>query len=226
MLQRSFSEHSRLFIRGFVFAEDRENGTPLQVNDTHIRQLSLWIQLAVRGSGRNQRSRLWKLADLQSGILCNSSGQEFRALTRSQRVPAQQRGFTLQWSRQAGTHQTLVAGIDGREVRGASDELGFVGGNLTSAVGAGGRQRTFGFFGQDIVRITPKWLLTVGGRVDRWRHHDALSTNLVLLPVQLRFASSRNELRPLSVLDSRCFINSTIMFRLSVSGYRSFGLRL
>jgi outer membrane receptor protein involved in Fe transport len=98
-------------------------------------------------------------------------------LIRSQRVPAQQTGFTSQWSRAAGSRQTLVAGLDAREVRGASDELVFVAGRLTSAVGAGGRERTVGVFGQDLINITSKFSAAVGGRVDRWRNYDALSTS-------------------------------------------------
>src|SRR6185295_12682109 len=104
-------------------------------------------------------------------------------ITRRQQVPAQQTGFTVQWSRAAGSFQTLAAGVDFREVRGASDELAFVAGNLTSAVEAGGRERTFGVFGQDIIRITPSWIVTLGVRGDRWRNYDALSTTRPLVPV-------------------------------------------
>jgi outer membrane receptor protein involved in Fe transport len=98
-------------------------------------------------------------------------------LVRSQRVPAQQTGLELQWTRPVGSKQTLVAGFDGREVRGASDELGFFGGRMTSILGAGGRQRYAGIFAEDIIRITSRWQVTAAGRFDHWRNYDALATS-------------------------------------------------
>src|SRR5262249_35865456 len=54
-------------------------------------------------------------------------------------------------------------------------EIVFSAGRATSAVGAGGRERTFGLFGQDIVRVTDRFFVTFGGRYDRWHNYDALS---------------------------------------------------
>lgn len=175
-LERLLGDQGRVFIGGSIFSEDRKNGTPLQTNDTYIRQLDAGLD--------------WQPANLGSFVLRGYGGsqvfdQDFSAiaanrnsetLTRSQRVPAGQSGFTLQWSRAAGSRQTLVAGVDGREVHGASDEIIFVAGKATSAVGAGGRERFLGVFAQDLIQITPRWLVSLGLRGDRWRHFDALST--------------------------------------------------
>ena len=40
-LDRSFEDRGRVFVRGSIFGESRENGTPLQTNRTHIRQLAI-----------------------------------------------------------------------------------------------------------------------------------------------------------------------------------------
>jgi outer membrane receptor protein involved in Fe transport len=176
-LERLISDAGRIFLRGSVFGEERENGTPLQQNRTHIRQLS---------GGSDWQSRSAVALSARAYVSTQVYDQDFSAvaanrnsetLTRSQRVPAQQTGFTSQWSRAAGSRQTVVAGLDAREVRGASDELVFVTGRLSSAVGAGGRERTLGVFGQDLINITSKLSAAVGGRVDRWRNYDALSTS-------------------------------------------------
>jgi outer membrane receptor protein involved in Fe transport len=174
-VERSLSDKGRVFVRGSIFGESRENGTPLQTNRTHIRQLAIgsdWQSQAL-GSFSLRAYGGAQIFDQDFSAIAATRATE--TLTRSQRVPAQQTGFTSQWSRAAGSRQTLVAGFDAREVRGASDELVFVAGNLTSAVGAGGRERTLGVFGQDIIRITPRWFVTLGGRYDRWRNYDALS---------------------------------------------------
>jgi outer membrane receptor protein involved in Fe transport len=178
-LERFLADKGRVFVRGSVFGESRENGTPLQTNRTHIRQFAAGFDwrseqvgaFLVRAYGGTQVYN-----QSFSAIAANRNSE---ALTRDQRTPAQQVGFTSGWSRAAGGRQTVVAGFDFREVRGASDELVFNAGRITSAVGAGGRQRIFGFYGQDIIRLTNRFFATIGGRVDRWRNYDALSTNRV-----------------------------------------------
>src|SRR5436189_4069508 len=42
-IERAFGESARAFLRGSHYAESRENGTPLQINDTNLRQLSLGV---------------------------------------------------------------------------------------------------------------------------------------------------------------------------------------
>ncbi len=178
-LERFLTDKGRVFVRGSVFGESRENGTPLQTNRTHIRQFAAGFDwrseqvgaVLVRAYGGTQVYN-----QSFSAIAANRNSEN---LTRDQRTPAQQVGFTSGWSRAAGGRQTIVAGFDFREVRGTSDELVVNGGRITSAVGAGGRQRIVGFYGQDIVRLTNKFFATLGGRVDRWRNYDALSTNRV-----------------------------------------------
>ncbi len=176
-VERDVSSNGRVFAEARIFAENRENGTPLQTNRTHLRQMALggdWQPeslgtVALRIYGGPQ------LYDQTFSAIAPDRNSE--SLTRIQRVPAQQGGFSVQWSRPAGAHQTLVAGLEGREVRGASDETGFSGGLATTAVGAGGRQRTLAVFGEDILRLTPRWITTLGLRLDNWRNFDALSSS-------------------------------------------------
>ncbi|HVG32864.1 MAG TPA: TonB-dependent receptor [Pyrinomonadaceae bacterium] len=98
------------------------------------------------------------------------------ALTRVQRVPSQAVGFSAQWSRSLSQKQTLVAGFDGREVRGTSDELVFVQNRASAIVAAGGRERTLSFFVEDIFRVTDRLIVKGGVRLDRWRNYGALQT--------------------------------------------------
>jgi outer membrane receptor protein involved in Fe transport len=173
-LERVVSDRARLFARGSIFGEARRNGTPLQRNRTHIRQVTTGADwhfqrfgsLSVRVFGGPQ------VFDQDFSAVALDRNSE--TLTRVQRVPARQAGASIQWSRPAGSKQTLVLGLDRREVRGASDELGFLAGQPASAEGASGRQRTLGFFGEDVIRINPRWLLTAGARLDHWRNYDAL----------------------------------------------------
>jgi outer membrane receptor protein involved in Fe transport len=65
-------------------------------------------------------------------------------------------------------------------VRGHSGEITFATSRVTAHVDAGGRQRTFGLFGQDSI-IAGKWTLASGGRFDRWTALSEVSRNSVKL---------------------------------------------
>ena len=176
-LERLIAETGRVFVRGSIFGEERENGTPLQRNRTHIRQFVAGGDWESRVAGAFSARGYVGTEVFDQDFSAVAANRKSETLTRSQRVPVQQTGFTSQWSRSAGSRQIVVAGLDAREVRGASDELVFVTGRLSSAVGAGGRERTLGVFGQDLITILPRFSVTVGARVDRWRNYDALSAS-------------------------------------------------
>jgi outer membrane receptor protein involved in Fe transport len=222
-LERLIADKGRVFLRGALFDESRENGTPLQTNSTYIRQLSLGSDLQYPRVG-SFLARAFIFTEVYNQTFSTiAADRNSEALNRSQRVPAQQLGVLAQWSRPAGSRQILVAGFDAREVRGASDELGIAAGRVTSAVGSGGRERNFGAFGQDIIRITPRWLLTLGVRGDRWRNFDALSTSRPFpagTPVTTTFFPDRVETAFSPRMSLLHKVNDNLS--LMVSGYRAF----
>ena len=179
---KNFNEKTNLFFKASYFGESRTNGTPAQINRTHLREF-------VFGGDALVQSPKFKVQSLNfdwriyggtqvydqtfSGV---SADRNSESLTRLQRVPAQNFGFSGQVSGVLFENQTLVFGIEGREVRGASDEIGFFNGNPTSASGAGGREQTFGFFAQDFARINSKFILSGSLRFDYWKNFRALSS--------------------------------------------------
>ena len=224
-IERLFADTGRVFLRGSLFDESRENGTPLQTNNTYIRQVTVGTDLQSPRYGSFSARGFALTQTYNQDFSAIAEDRNSEALTRSQRVPAQQVGGLSQWSRALGLRQTVVAGVDAREVRGASDELGFAGGNLTIGVGSGGRERTIGVFGQDIIRITPSWILTLGIRGDRWRNYDALSTSRSLAgpvpgtPVVTTFKDRiETAFSPRISLLHKLTENIALM----VSGYRAF----
>lgn len=222
-LQRLVSDRGRIFLRGSIFDEARENGTPLQTNNTYIRQLSIGSDLQSVRAG-SLSARVFALTEIYNqDFTAVAADRNSETFTRSQRVPAQQVGFVSQWSRAAGSRQTLVAGVDAREVRGASDELVFVAGRVTSTVGAGGRERTLGVFGQDIIRITPRWLLTLAVRGDRWRNYDAFLSSRPL-PAQTPVTVTRFADRIETAFSPRVSLLHKVNDNISlmVSAYRAF----
>ncbi|OLE56056.1 MAG: hypothetical protein AUG51_00520 [Acidobacteria bacterium 13_1_20CM_3_53_8] len=182
MLERHFKRDGRAFLRASYFAERRSNGTLLQTNSTHIRELSAGVDYQQkRGGAFSLRSYLGvELFDQNFSAVASSRNSE--TLTRVQRVPAQVTGATAQWSKSFGASHTIVAGLEAQDVRGASDELAFVQGRASSLVGAGGRERTFGIFGEDIFKISGRLIFTGGLRFDLWRNVDALSITRPVRP--------------------------------------------
>jgi outer membrane receptor protein involved in Fe transport len=222
-IDRMISESDRVFGRFSIFSESRENGTPLQTNNTYIRQFATGADLSSERAGSLSLRAYLGAQVFNQDFSAVAPDRNSESLTRSQRVPAQQTGLTSQWSRPFGSNHTVVAGFDAREVRGASDELVFIAGRLSSAVGAGGRERTFGVFGQDIIRITPRWIATVSARADRWRNYRAHSTTQPLAapgPANVVRFDDRTEtaFSPRASLLYRLSDNVS----LSVAGYRAF----
>lgn len=174
-LERKIKNNGQAFVRGSYFAETRGNGTPLQTNRTHIRELSAGGDYQFVRAGAIS-VRIYADAQLfDQNFSAVSTDRNSEALTRVQRVPAQVFGLSAQWSRGIGSRQTVVAGIDAREVRGASDEIAFAQSRATSFIGAGGRERAFGLFAEDIVRVSSRLFVTGGVRFDRWRNYEARS---------------------------------------------------
>lgn len=176
-LDRQISNRVRAFAGGAVFGEARKNGTPLQTNRTHLRSLTAGLDwdspaagaFTLRGYGDAQ------LFDQNFSAIAPSRSTE--SLVDVQRVPAQEAGFSVKWARGFGARQMLVAGVEGDQVRGSSNELIYAHGAPVRATGAGGRQNSQGLYAEDIVRFTPRWILTASARYDHWRNFRALSAS-------------------------------------------------
>jgi outer membrane receptor protein involved in Fe transport len=74
----------------------------------------------------------------------------------------------------------LSSSVEFREVRGFSEELGFLGGLQTTMSRSGGRESTVAFFAQDMWRMSRRATVNLGVRYDRWENRDALAESRVL----------------------------------------------
>jgi len=169
------SERLQLFLNGSYFRETRHNGTPLQTNAALIRAVSGGANSELQFLGSVALRLYLSRQSLDQNFTAVAGNRASETLTRLQRVPAQVAGLSLQSSRSVGDRQTLIFGVDAREVRGASDETAYVQGRATAFLGAGGRERDWGVFVKDIVGLSSKLRLTAGARFDHWRNYDAHS---------------------------------------------------
>jgi outer membrane receptor protein involved in Fe transport len=169
-LGRRFGDKDRVFIRGNLFGERRENGTSLTNNRTYFRQFAAGADLKgfnVRAFGE------WQVYDQTFSSV--SADRHSETLTRIQRVPSNAFGASATWRRQLTNH-SVVAGGEILNVRGFSDEIGFFAGQPTNTSRAGGEARDVSLFVQDTWAATPRFSLNLSARVDHRRNSDGLAS--------------------------------------------------
>ena len=159
--------HGFSFLRLSSFGESRDNGTPVQVNDTRISSIDLGVDSTLRKVGPVMVRLYGSSETFNQNFSAVAADRNTESLTNRQRNPSQQVGFVFQATPNVGYHQVLRLGVEGREVRGHSAETTFNNSRVTAFVDAGGRQRSFGVFANDSVYIG-SWQFGFGGRVDHW----------------------------------------------------------
>ena len=170
MVGRKIGSNSEVFARGWFLNESRENGTPDQVNNTRLGEGALGANLQLGALGSLTLRFYGDSQTYNQTFSSIAANRNSETLTDIQAVPSQGTGGSAVWSRGLGKRQTLVAGFDGHEDIGHSHERLVTAGRFTSA---GGRQRTLGVFGEDLIQIKPRWTLEASARFDDWRNFDA-----------------------------------------------------
>ncbi len=185
-------EKGRIFVRGSFYTEFRNNGTPVQTNDTRMAEGAVGLDRQF-GSSDSLTFRAYGLVQGYdqrfSSVAANRNSE---SLTDLQYVPEQVVGGAAQWTHFLGKYQTLIAGMDLMEVMGASDEQLFTTGTHTRNNASGGRQRILGGFGEDLLRLN-NWTIILAGRFDDWNNFKASS---ICTPVSGTCASSPSMLFP------------------------------
>ena len=192
---KSFGDAANIFFKTSYFGEVRTNGTGLQTNRTHIRQFVFggdWASQNPKSKIQNPKFdwRFYGGTQVYDQIFSAvSADRNSETLNRVQRVPAQNVGFSVNASAVAFENQTIVIGFETREVRGASDEIGLFNNRITSFSGAGGRERTVGFFVQDFARLGSRFVLAASARFDSWKNFAASSATRTLATNQRSFVN-------------------------------------
>jgi outer membrane receptor protein involved in Fe transport len=177
-LERLFGERGRIFLNGSLYGENRNNGTPLQVNNTTIRQLAFGTDIDTKSAGLFTLRLYGGTQNYYQTFSSIAANRNSESLTNVQRVPVQQMGIIAQWSKQVARRLTLLAGLDGMNVTGFSDEVSYSAGKPTAHLSNGGTQQSLGLFAEGIVQITPKWSVAFSGREDLWSNFGATSTRI------------------------------------------------
>jgi len=160
-----------MFVRGTYYEESRDNGTPLQFNNTDAGSLAMGGR-ARTGDGSEWTATVFTdLEGFHSTFSSQALDRNSETLALDQRVPTTSVGAALTWSRTFGAHRVL-AGTDFRWIDGETDERVYVAGAFARTRVAGGEQQIYGLFLQDVYTPHPRIELVGGLRADYWRAYD------------------------------------------------------
>jgi len=183
-LQYDVTSRVQANFRVGYFHEERENGkvstidrTP-EGNDTTWKTVSGGVHARLASGGDVQASLFGDIETFHSNFLAVPTATPLRSIGRmtlNQTVPTTGFGGMTQWSRAFGARNAVSAGFDWRQVKGDSQEDGLdgtFGTTVTLHRVSGGRQRSIGFFVQDIVSVSSRLTVTLSARGDQWRNYD------------------------------------------------------
>jgi outer membrane receptor protein involved in Fe transport len=223
LVGRKIGAGSDVFARGWFLQEQRDNGTPLETNRTQLGEGALGANLQMGTAGTLTLRLYGDVQTYHQNFSSVATNRDSETLTDIQTVPSQGVGGSALWTRQAGKRQTLVAGFDMHEDIGGSNEQLFSKGAPSAYQDAGGRQRDEGVFGEDLIQVTRRFMLTASARFDHWSNFDAETVHTPLPPPSTPTTTvypdrSENAFDPrIGLLYS---LNSHVKF--SASGYRAF----
>jgi outer membrane receptor protein involved in Fe transport len=161
-------------VRGAAYAEDRSNGTPVQVNSTDWQQLSFEaggfvgggvLEFHAVGSSQDYYQTFSAVAAV-AGV--PRAGER---LTFEQFIDTSHRAFNGQWSRLFG-RVTVIAGADYRSTDAHQDELRYalVGGVNTPSgpFPSGGEEQILGGYARASINASDALTVELGARADGW----------------------------------------------------------
>ncbi len=179
-LEYSPSPRLTLFQNGRVFAEDRENGTPLLENSTRETYLGGGLRARTEGGSAWQANVFTHRDDFKSTFSAVAANRSSETLSLRQAVDYKDVGGNVLWSRPLGSSHLLGVGGDVRWIEADNFEDVFI----PPAVNVRDRripanQLYAGGYLQDVITFKRRAVLTLGLRADYWRNYDASQTEIV-----------------------------------------------
>ena len=222
-LQYGNAGGSRGFVRGATLLESRHNGTPFQINNNRLYELDLGADIPTTGFGTFITRAYGLNEDYNQTFSSVANDRNSETLASTQHVPSHAFGISEQWSAALGKRNVMVAGVEGSLVSGATHDTAFTNRVPSSLTRAGGEERDFSVYLQDMIQLTARDTLTVGGRLDEWWNLDGASL-AVSLPKLVTTTSNVFPRKSEAAFSPRLAFNHrfTDNVSASASAYRSF----
>jgi iron complex outermembrane receptor protein len=179
-LEYSPSPTLTLYQNGRLFAEDRDNGTPLQTNSTRETMLGAGLRAVTAGGSVWQANAFGRLDDFESNFSSVAPDRASETLSLAQAVDYKDAGLNVQWTRPLGRSHQLSTGGDLRWIEAEDEESVFIptGARVRDRL-IPARQLYTGAYLQDVIEAGRRAVVTLGLRLDHWRNYDASQTEIV-----------------------------------------------
>ncbi len=168
----------RAAVRVSAYAEDRGNGTPVQVNTTDWRQVSGEVGGQVAG-GAWQAHVAGGTQEYYQTFSAVATDRRTERLSMEQTTPSEFVSVNGQWSRPLGSH-SLMVGVEARHTDSTVEEIRYtlVGGVNTPSgpFFVGGTERNSAVYGRVGIAATDALTVSVGLRGDFWKSTPVLQT--------------------------------------------------
>lgn len=172
------SETTSIALGGQFFDQDYNNGTPLRTSGTQSGRINL------SGVTRSEDGSEWQgliYSNMQSFHIQFTEVNEPRTTehkTLFQTIDYTDVAGSLVWSKQVAQPLLLTGGvdlhwIDGRDTDDFYDEDGLA---IEETQRSDGKQFFTGLFLNAVFAPSPKWQVTLGGRLDVWNNYDGTQT--------------------------------------------------
>lgn len=193
------------------FAENRTNGTELQINSTRLRQLA--ARAVIERHGVWDASAFGQSEDFSATFSSVAADRNSERLTLEQQVPSRASGAGLDWSLAEGS-ANLVAGASYTDIAAVDNET--VPPGVTAARQENGRQRLAGAFTELSWSPRHGWTWTGTLRDDHWSNYAAFQNTPTGLTAYPSRASGAVSPSLGTVWQARPWLT------LHLSGYESF----
>ena len=163
----------RANVRGHVATEDRNNGTPLQVNDTEWRQLSGDVSGSAAGGYWTARAA-GGTQDYYQTFTAVADDRESERLTNAQTVPGSFLTASGQWIR-TWRRVDVLLGAEGRRTTADINETRYPpGGQPVSTSLLDAKEENAAVFGRAKVALREGLSVVLGARGDRWESRRSI----------------------------------------------------
>ena len=177
-VERAPAESSWIWtLEGGLLNENRDNGTPVQQNDTFSYDFSTSLQGSVSPRDRLEARTFFRRNIFASDFSAVAGDRNSERRVVQQHVPSADGGGSLLWYATRGRHR-IVTGTDFWVVSGQSADTVFFGPRVGLIRLGGGKQATVGFFAEENYAISSRAALVLGGRVDLRKNFDGFRGTL------------------------------------------------
>jgi outer membrane receptor protein involved in Fe transport len=164
-------------VRGAGYAEDRNNGTVVQVNTTDWKQVSVDAGGFIGGgvlqfNGVGSSQDYYQTFSAVAGASATAAARATERLTFEQTIETSHRGMNVQWTKPINK-LTMIVGGDVRHTKAGQDELRYA---LVSGVNtksgpfpSGGTETVAAGYARANIAVTDAFTIELGARADHWK---------------------------------------------------------